>query len=94
MVIEFGSVQKMLQLVCTYSEMFYIVQKRKQNNKTQTWNNSQDPVFIFGEIKTSSNGNFSYFYQLRIRSGLSIYLYNLQRVYPITADVQMCICLR
>ena len=34
MVIEFGSVQKMLQLVCTYSEMFYIVQKRKQNNKT------------------------------------------------------------
>ena len=47
MAIEFGSVQKILQLVCTYSVMFYILPKRKQNNKTQTWNNSQNPVLIF-----------------------------------------------
>ena len=33
MAIEFGSAQKMLQLVCTYSVM---LPKRKQNNKTQT----------------------------------------------------------
>ena len=61
MAIEFGSVQKMLQLVCTYSVMFYILPKTKQNNKTQTWNNSQNPVLIFGEIKTCLNTNFSYF---------------------------------
>ena len=33
MAIEFGTVQKMLQLVCTYSVVFYIL-PRKQNNKT------------------------------------------------------------
>ena len=36
MAIEFGGVQKVLQLVCTYSVMLYILPKRKQNNKTQT----------------------------------------------------------
>ena len=48
MAIEFGTVQKMLQLVCTFCVVFYILPKRKQNNKTQTWNNSQNPVLIFG----------------------------------------------
>ena len=60
MAIEFGTVQKMLQLVCTYSVVFYILPKRKQNNKTQTWNNSQNPVLIFGLFWTNQGKKLSY----------------------------------
>ena len=59
MAIEFGTVQKMLQLVCTYSVMFYILLKRKQNNKAQTWNNSQNPVLIFGLFWTNQGSEDS-----------------------------------
>ena len=33
MAIEFGTVQKMSQLVCTYSVMFYILPKEKKQQK-------------------------------------------------------------
>ena len=36
MTIEFGTVQKMSQLVCTYSVMFYILPKEKKKQQKHT----------------------------------------------------------